>query len=129
MSVMMVVMSIGNIASPLSAAARSAVAAEKLFKMIDTPYRETSGLKEPDVSATEDITLLNVNFTYPARPDIKVLNGLNMKIPAGKITAIVGPSGSGKSTIVGLLQRWYELDGDFGANIKVCGSVHNEDYC
>lgn len=128
MSVMMVVTSIGNIASPLSAAARSAVAAEKLFKMIDTPYRETGGLKGPDVSATEDITLANVNFTYPARPDIKVLKGLSIKIPAGKITAIVGPSGSGKSTIVGLLQRWYELDGDFGANIKVCGPVHNGDH-
>jgi ATP-binding cassette, subfamily B (MDR/TAP), member 1 len=120
MSIMMIVMSIGSISSPLSAAARSSSSADMLFQIIDIPPRDVSGVKEPEVAAGEDITLENVNFTYPTRPDTRVLTGLNMRFPAGKITAIVGPSGSGKSTIVGLIERWYELDGDFQANLKVC---------
>jgi ATP-binding cassette, subfamily B (MDR/TAP), member 1 len=119
MSVMMIVMSIGSISAPISAAGRSSTAAAKLFQTIDLPQRDTSGAKDPDVDAGADITLQNINFTYPMRADIRVLAGLNVTFPAGKITAIVGPSGSGKSTIVGLLERWYELDGDFQANLKV----------
>ncbi len=131
MSVMMIVMSIGGISAPISAAVRSTAAATTLFKTIDLPRRDTSGKKPPadgdsndgggddSVSAAADIVVSNVNFTYPARPHIKVLAGVNLTFPAGKTTAIVGPSGSGKSTIVGLLERWYELDGDFKTNIRV----------
>ncbi|RYP42323.1 hypothetical protein DL767_000245 [Monosporascus sp. MG133] len=66
--------------------------------------------------ASEDIVLWNVNFTYPTRPELKVLDDLKLIIPAGKVTAIVGPSGSGKSTLVALIERWYELDGDMDKN-------------
>jgi len=118
MSVMMIVTSISGIATPLNAAARASTAATNLFAMIDAPSRETSGQKEPEVSADGDIAMMNVNFAYPGRADVKVLQGLNIKFPAGKITAIVGPSGSGKSTIVGLIERWYELDGDWTSNLK-----------
>jgi len=68
-------------------------------------------VKAPDVSAQNDIVFENVNFVYPIRPDVKVLEDLSIRFPAGKLTAIVGASGSGKSTIVGLIERWYELDG------------------
>ncbi|KAI2602444.1 P-loop containing nucleoside triphosphate hydrolase protein [Hypoxylon sp. NC1633] len=112
MCIMMIVMGIGSIASPISAAARAAGAASILFNGIDAPRPVVTGLKHPDVSATGDIILWGVNFTYPTRPTLKVLDGLNLILPAGKVTAIVGPSGSGKSTIVALIERWYELDGD-----------------
>ena len=61
----------------------------------------------------------SVNFAYPGRPDIKVLDDVSLVFPAGKMTAIVGPSGSGKSTIVSLIERWYELDGDMVTNPMV----------
>ncbi|KAI0896244.1 P-loop containing nucleoside triphosphate hydrolase protein [Annulohypoxylon nitens] len=112
MCIMMIVMGIGGIAAPISAAARAAGAASILFNGIDAPSQATAGLKYPDVSATGDIVLWGVNFTYPTRPKLKVLDGLNLILPAGKTTAIVGPSGSGKSTIVALIERWYELDGN-----------------
>ncbi|RYP78272.1 hypothetical protein DL770_006911 [Monosporascus sp. CRB-9-2] len=73
-------------------------------------FKSTIGL------SSEDIVLWNVNFTYPTRPELKVLDDLKLIIPAGKVTAIVGPSGSGKSTLVALIERWYELDGDMGKN-------------
>lgn len=112
MCIMMIVMGVGGVAAPLSAAARAAGAASILFNGIDAPRPIVTGLKDPDVSAAGDIVLWGVNFTYPTRPKLKVLDGLNLILPAGKTTAIVGPSGSGKSTIVALIERWYELDGD-----------------
>lgn len=114
MCVTMIATGVGNIAAPISAAARAAGAARILFNGIDAPRPITAGLKHPEASATGNIVLWNVNFTYPTRPNLKVLDSLNLIIPAGKVTAIVGPSGSGKSTIVALIQRWYELDGDMG---------------
>jgi ATP-binding cassette, subfamily B (MDR/TAP), member 1 len=68
------------------------------------------GLKEPDVSALDELRLSSVTFAYPSRPRTKVLDDLNVSFEPGKITAIVGASGSGKSTIVALLERWYELN-------------------
>ncbi|KAK3332340.1 P-loop containing nucleoside triphosphate hydrolase protein [Cercophora scortea] len=110
MSVMLMTTSIGGITAPLSAAARAASAATVFYTIIDAPRPDRSGIKGPEASATEDIILENVNFAYMTRPDLKVLDNLSLCLPAGKITAIVGPSGSGKSTIVGLLERWYEIE-------------------
>ncbi|KUI61842.1 Leptomycin B resistance protein pmd1 [Cytospora mali] len=50
----------------------------------------------------------DVSFSYPSRPDITVLDHVNIRIPASKHTAIVGLSGSGKSTIAGLITRLYD---------------------
>ena len=49
----------------------------------------------------------DVHFSYPARPDLEVLTGLDLNIPAGKFCALVGPSGAGKSTIMSLVERFY----------------------
>lgn len=53
------------------------------------------------------------------RPDLRILENVNLRFPAVKVTAIVGASGSGKSTIVGLLERWYELDGHLAPEAMV----------
>ncbi|RJE23317.1 ABC multidrug transporter [Aspergillus sclerotialis] len=53
------------------------------------------------------VRLHEVHFSYPARPDIKVLNGLNIDIQPGKFCALVGPSGAGKSTVISLIERLY----------------------
>ncbi|KAB8303395.1 hypothetical protein EYC80_004824 [Monilinia laxa] len=115
-SIMAIVMSIGGISAPITAAAQAAGAAGILFSIIDAPQPKTGGVQAPDVSSREDIVLENVNFAYPLRHDVKVLDNLNVRFPAGKLTAIVGASGSGKSTIVGLIERWYELDGNLTDN-------------
>jgi ATP-binding cassette subfamily B (MDR/TAP) protein 1 len=93
---------------------KAASASAPLFEIINTdsvadPFSEDG---EKPSSCTGEIELKRVRFAYQARPDVEVLRGLNLKIPANKTTALVGPSGSGKSTIIGLLERWYEpLDG------------------
>lgn len=50
-----------------------------------------------------------MHFSYPLRPDVEILNGLNLTLKCGTVTALVGPSGAGKSTIVQLLARFYEV--------------------
>ncbi|KAH7071899.1 leptomycin B resistance protein pmd1 [Paraphoma chrysanthemicola] len=110
-SVMMAVQNIGRLAGPIIAIAKATSAATELFETIDATVPSTTGLKEPQISADADITFENVAFSYPSRPNVPILGGLDLQFEAGKVTAIVGPSGSGKSTVVGLVQRWYELLG------------------
>jgi ATP-binding cassette subfamily B (MDR/TAP) protein 1 len=122
---MTIVMSIGGIAGPVTAAAHAVGAANILFSIIDAPQLYRQGIKNTNASS-EDIVFQNVNFAYPARCDVKVLDNLSLTFPARKVTAIVGPSGSGKSTIAGLLERWYELDGNLTDNAIVSlPSDHN----
>ncbi len=49
-------------------------------------------------------------FTYPSRPDIQVLRGLEVSVHPGQTLAFVGSSGCGKSTSVQLLERFYDPD-------------------
>jgi ABC-type multidrug transport system fused ATPase/permease subunit len=109
MSVMLMVVSIERISTPLIAVSKAMVAAAEFFAVIDAPKPNMGALKEPDVSADQDIVFEDVHFAYPSRPSKKVLDGLNLRIAANLNTAIVGPSGSGKSTIVGLIEGWYTL--------------------
>jgi ATP-binding cassette subfamily B protein len=55
-----------------------------------------------------EITLKDVQFSYPTRPDYQVFHRLNLKIAEGESVALVGRSGSGKSTIAALIQRLYD---------------------
>ena len=56
-----------------------------------------------------DVEFNNIHFTYPTRPDIPILKGVDLKIKAGQKVALVGPSGVGKSTIIQLLLRFYNI--------------------
>ncbi|PIA58737.1 hypothetical protein AQUCO_00500584v1 [Aquilegia coerulea] len=71
-----------------------------------------SALKSAKVGCTVawsgDICLEDVHFSYPLRPDVEVLNGLDLTLKCGTITALVGSSGAGKCTVVQLLARFYE---------------------
>jgi len=88
-----------------------------------------------------DIHIKNLTFTYPGAGNEPVLRNINVVIPEGKVTAIVGMSGSGKTTLVKLLLRFYDLyKGDIyigNANFKtispkfwrsVSGSVMQESF-
>ncbi|KAK3994327.1 Leptomycin B resistance protein pmd1 [Cladorrhinum sp. PSN332] len=88
---------------------RSATAAGQLFKLIDRtsaidPFDE-SGERPEEVTGL--VELEDITFSYPTRPGVTVLEDFSLKVPAGKVTALVGQSGSGKSTIIGLIERWY----------------------
>jgi ABC-type multidrug transport system fused ATPase/permease subunit len=56
----------------------------------------------------EDVEIKNLSFKY-MRNDPFVLRDLNLRIPQGKTTALIGPTGSGKSTVINLLLRLYDV--------------------
>ncbi|CDQ94464.1 unnamed protein product, partial [Oncorhynchus mykiss] len=62
---------------------------------------------KPDV-IKGNIEFNNIHFTYPSRPNVKVLNGMSLSVRSGQTIALVGSSGCGKSTTVQLLQRFYD---------------------
>ena len=51
----------------------------------------------------------DVVFAYASRPDLRVLDGLTLRIPAKSRSALVGPSGGGKTTLLHLLERFYDV--------------------
>lgn len=55
-----------------------------------------------------DIKIEDLNYTYPGAGNEPVLKNVNLHIPQGKITAIVGSSGSGKTTLIKLLLKFIE---------------------
>ena len=74
----------------------------------------TTGMAEGIEMLSDDIQgeveFHDVSFCYPSRPGEPVLRSLNLKLAAGKVTAIVGDSGAGKSTLAKLLLRLYDPD-------------------
>ncbi|KAJ3253311.1 GTPase-activating protein [Boothiomyces macroporosus] len=112
LAVMTAVFGLGQIAPNLSSIAQARAAAYKIFETIDrVPLIDSSSnsgfiLQKENVQGGIEFT--NVNFTYPSRPDTKILNNFNLKIEPGTSIALVGQSGSGKSTIIQLLERFYD---------------------
>jgi ATP-binding cassette subfamily B (MDR/TAP) protein 1 len=85
-------------------------AAHNLFEIIDRKSQvdSMSTAGQVPTQCKGEIELRNLQFHYPSRPDAPILQGINLKLPAGKTTALVGPSGSGKSTVIGMIERWYQ---------------------
>ena len=58
---------------------------------------------------SRDIELSNIDFKYDPHALSKTIEGVNIHIPEGKITAIVGASGSGKTTLIKLMLGYYPV--------------------
>lgn len=104
-----------SLISLIPTALSGSVAAERVRELSQLP-------KEPHIATpitpkgTCSLTLENVRVAYTA--DRKILSGVNIHVPAGKIVALVGPSGEGKTTLLRLL---------LGLIRPEAGSVYLED--
>lgn len=85
----------------------AAASVRHMEELLDEPTRGGDRPGAPDLPRiTNNITFERVGFSYEGS-DIKVLDGLTLKLDVGKNIAIVGPSGSGKSTLLNLILRLY----------------------
>ncbi len=96
---------------------KSMAAATRVFQVID----QVPEMEEGDILdfRNADIEFDDVHFAYSTRPDVQVLKGCTLKIPAGTHIALVGASGSGKSTLASLINRTYDAD---KGSVRVGGS-------
>jgi ABC-type bacteriocin/lantibiotic exporter with double-glycine peptidase domain len=85
----------------------SLVSANRLGELMDLPIEEPRAmLMQPPEDRPCEVRFFQVTFRYGARA--RVLNGINLVIPACGATALVGESGSGKSTLIRLLLREFD---------------------
>lgn len=83
--------------------------AQRLFAVLDETAEKPDA---PDALELKDcegnVTIQNLYFSY--RPDVKLIEDLNLKAKKGERIAVVGPTGCGKTTIINLLMRFYDAD-------------------
>lgn len=75
-------------------------------------YLTMPNLPEPECETTikhHDVELKNVHFSYSGEKKDEVLHGIDLTLPEGSYTALVGPSGGGKSTVAKLIARFWDV--------------------
>ena len=88
-------------------------ASEKIFRLLDLPEPERGTAPFPEDCS---ITCTGLGFAY--EPDRPILHGIELAVPKGSFTAIVGESGCGKSTVAGLLMG---RNRDYTGSIQIGG--------
>ena len=84
------------------------ISLERLGEIHEQDNEEDSEATKVDILPdNKDIKLENVSFRYGAPTSPLVLKNINLLLPEGKVTAIVGASGSGKTTLLKLLLKFY----------------------
>jgi len=91
-------------------------AGKRIFEILDTPlptrpYVYSSSVNKPamQIKLKDGIRFEQVGHSYTSR-NLPSLYDINLEIPAGKVTAVVGASGAGKSTLAAMLLRFIEPD-------------------
>jgi ATP-binding cassette, subfamily B (MDR/TAP), member 1 len=84
------------------------IAAYRLFEMISRSSSSFDHDGSAPVSVQGNIEFRNVYFSYLSRPEIPILSGFYLTVPAKKTVALVGRNGSGKSSIIPLMERFYD---------------------
>ena len=84
-------------------------AAKRVLPIVDIENEIKDNKNYPNlIFKIGEINFSNIDFNYNIKTDKSALTKINLDIPGGKTTALVGPSGSGKSTILSLIPRFYD---------------------
>jgi ATP-binding cassette, subfamily B, multidrug efflux pump len=93
------------------------VSAERVFELLDEPEEPADAPEAAVLAAPRgDVHFDHISFSY--KPDVPLIENMDIHVRSGQMIAIVGPTGAGKTTLVNLLMRFYDVTG--GA-IKVDG--------
>lgn len=83
-------------------------AAQETADLLDIPHQPDGPHTDGPGPKPGEVELTDVSFGY--NPENPILRNVNLRIPAGSVTALVGPSGGGKTTIARLIARFYDVD-------------------
>ncbi|MFI5179378.1 MAG: ABC transporter ATP-binding protein, partial [Vicinamibacterales bacterium] len=89
---------------------RAVGATQWIFDLLDRPASARIGRGGETGPLDASIAFEHVRFSYPTRPDVEAVAGIDLRIAPGEVVAVVGRSGSGKSTLLSLLLRFYDPD-------------------
>jgi len=109
-AIFMSAMGLGQSSSFAPDAAKASAAASSIYELIDrkSPIDPTQEGGSKLAQVEGHIQFKNVYFSYPARRNVPIFQGLNLDVPPGKTLALVGDSGGGKSTVISLIERFYD---------------------
>ena len=111
---------LNQIANKFNTLQMGMVAADRVFKVMDTTSQIDDSGTLIASQFNGDIQFKDVHFSYVQ--DEEVLKGISFEVKSGQTIAIVGATGAGKSTIISLLNRFYDIqEGSIcidGVNIK-----------
>jgi ABC-type multidrug transport system fused ATPase/permease subunit len=100
--------SIGGISEQYAQIQKSVGAADRILDILaqepEFVLSENKAIKQPLLG---ELSVQDLRFSYPSRPELEVLKGINFQVKPGQKLAIVGESGAGKSTLVQLLLGFY----------------------
>lgn len=91
------------------------VLANDYFRLSDLPLDfscQDEGASKAQTPRDNSVTLKDVRFAYPEKPDQLILNDIVLAIPAGKFIGIAGPSGCGKSSLIKVIDKLEEAQGE-----------------
>jgi ATP-binding cassette subfamily B protein len=91
---------------------RAAGATERLMELLEMRSPIASPARPAALPAAvggSAVSLRDVTFRYPSRPQHPTLAGFSLDVRPGETVALVGPSGAGKSTVFSLLLRFYDV--------------------
>ncbi|XP_074271903.1 putative ABC transporter B family member 8 [Silene latifolia] len=100
---------IAEAGSMTSDIAKGSAAVASVFKILDKPSQISVSRTKLE-TLTGRIELKKVDFSYPTRPESLILREFSLEVKPGSSVGLVGRSGCGKSTVIGLIQRFYDVD-------------------
>jgi len=103
--------SLGGLPDVYSQILKAVGATERLREILNEDVEAGIDPERKDQFAVKGaVAFQNVQFSYPTRPDVEVLKGIDLSIAPGEKIALAGSSGAGKSTITQLLMRFYDFE-------------------
>jgi ABC-type multidrug transport system fused ATPase/permease subunit len=97
-----------NLTSFFTSIMKGMGAGARVFSLIEREPKIRLGVGKEVPHALPTLEFRDVGFSYPSRPEMKVLDGFNLKVEPGTSIAVCGPSGIGKTSVHALALRLYD---------------------
>jgi ABC-type multidrug transport system fused ATPase/permease subunit len=101
--------SVGGLGDIYAQLQKTIGASDRILEILGDPSEIDLTLETPaSPVGFSQIKVQDLEFSYPSRPSVQIIKGINFTIEPGQKVAIVGTSGTGKSTLAQLFMRFYE---------------------